>query len=96
MCDRVDAFLACFAAFAASKASASVFFIGTPPNRPRGARVPLPLGAAYLLGIFESLLENFDVSLSTAEEVSLAFEFTDDEELMIEDSAGVIRDRGCD
>jgi len=96
VCDRDDAFLACLADFAASKASTSAFFMGTPPNRPLGASVPLPFGAAYLLGFFESLPASFDVSLSTAEEVSLFFEFTDDDELIMEDSACVIRVRGCD
>lgn len=96
VCDRDDAFLACLADFAASNASASAFFMGTPPNRPLGASVPLPFGAAYLLVFFESLPASFDVSLSTAEEVSLFFEFTDDDELMMEDSACVIRGRGCD
>lgn len=72
---RLSALLANFSALAASIDCASVCLIGTPPRRPRGARVPRPLGVAYLLTDFDSLdmLPNLDI-LSTADEVSVLLE----------------------
>jgi hypothetical protein len=98
VCDRLDVFLVCLAALVASIASASAFFIGTPPVRPRGASVPLPLGAAYFLEFleFEDTLESLAESLSTAEEVSLLFELIEEEELITDGLTATFLGCGCD
>lgn len=98
VCDRLDAFLACLTAFVVSIASTSACFIGTPPIRPRGASVPLPFGAAYLLRFLEfpDALESLDESLSIAEDVSLLFEFIEEEELIIDGLTGRAFDFSCD
>lgn len=98
VCDRLDAFLACLAALLASIVSASAFFMGTPPIRPRGASVPLPFGAAYFFEFleFEDTLESLDEILSTAEEVSLLFELIEEEELITDGLTAALFGFGCD